>query len=54
MQERFRNLRHEEFVTIVNEICERLNIDGYSPIYPWETEEDQINHPDDKEENIFF
>lgn len=36
------------------EECEKLNIDGYSPVYPWETEEDQINHPDDREENIFF
>lgn len=36
------------------EECKKLNIDGYSPIYPWESEEDQIVHPDDKEENIFF
>ncbi len=36
------------------EECERLKIDGYAPIYPWESEEDQIAHPDDKEENIFF
>ena len=34
--------------------CKKLNIDGYSPVYPWESEEDQIAHPDDKEENIFF
>ncbi len=34
--------------------CKELNIDAYGPVYPWENMEDQINHPDDNEKNIFF
>ena len=36
------------------EECERLNIDYYSPLFPWEDLESQLEHPDDLEENIFF
>lgn len=34
--------------------CLKLEIDYYAPVFPWEKEEDQINHPDDLENNIFF
>lgn len=36
------------------EECRKLNIDFYAPVFPWENEIDQITHPDDAEENIFF
>ena len=32
----------------------KLGIDYYAPFFSWEKEEDQINHPDDLEDNIFF
>lgn len=34
--------------------CLELGIDYYAPVFPWEKEDDQINHPDDLEDNIFF
>lgn len=36
------------------EQCKILNIDPNCPIYPWESLEDQLTHPDDLENNIFF
>ena len=36
------------------EECQKLNIDPYIAIYPWETMEGEIAHPDDLEDNIFF
>lgn len=39
----------------LNEVeCLELGIDYYAPVFPWEKEEDQIKHPDDLEDNIFF
>ena len=38
----------------LEEECERLGIDYYAPVFSWESEDDQINHPDDLENNIFF
>ncbi len=34
--------------------CKKLGIDPYIAVYPWETKEGEIEHPDDLEENIFF
>lgn len=34
--------------------CIELGIDYYAPVFPWEREDDQIEHPDDLEDNIFF
>lgn len=34
--------------------CLKLNIEYYSPLFPWEKLENELNHPDDLEENIFF
>lgn len=34
--------------------CEELDIEYFSPLFPWEILENEIKHPDDLEENIFF
>lgn len=34
--------------------CKKLGIDPYIAVYPWETKEGEVEHPDDLEENIFF
>ena len=36
------------------EECEKLNIEYFNPVFPWEELEMQLEHPDDLEENIFF
>ena len=36
------------------EKCLELGIDYYAPVFPWEKAEEQITHPDDLEDNIFF
>lgn len=36
------------------EECKKLNIEPCDAIYPWETLDGEIHHPDDLEENIFF
>jgi len=34
--------------------CKELGISYYVPLYPWEILEQERNHPDDLENNIFF
>lgn len=34
--------------------CDKLNIEYFNPLFPWEELEMQLEHPDDLEENIFF
>lgn len=36
------------------EQCKKMQIDYFTPLFPWETLELQLSHPDDLEENIFF
>lgn len=36
------------------EQCKKLKISSNAPVFPWETMEEQINHPDDLYDNIFF
>lgn len=36
------------------EECEKLNIEYFNPLFPWEELGMQLEHPDDLEENIFF
>lgn len=41
-------------VEMSEEDCKKLNIYNCDVVYPWETLEGELNHPDDLEENIFF
>lgn len=34
--------------------CEKLGIEYFHPLFPWENLEIELEHPDDLEENIFF
>ena len=34
--------------------CRKLGISYYIPLYPWEILEQERNHPDDLEDNIYF
>lgn len=36
------------------EKCKELDIEYFTPIFPWEILENELEHPDDLEENIFF
>ncbi|MCL2383513.1 MAG: phosphoribosyltransferase [Oscillospiraceae bacterium] len=36
------------------EKCKELGIEYYLPLYPWEILEQERNHPDDLEENIYY
>ena len=36
------------------EECEKLGIDYYVPLFPWENFDIELTHPDDLEDNIFF
>ena len=36
------------------EKCKELNIEYFHPLFPWENLENELEHPDDLEENIFF
>lgn len=36
------------------EECQKMHIEYYNPLFPWENLEIELNHPDDLEENIFF
>ena len=36
------------------EECERLDIEYYNPLFPWENIDIELNHPDDLEDNIYF
>ena len=38
----------------LEEECNKLNIEYYYPLFPWEDLDIEINHPDDLEENIYF
>lgn len=56
----FKNIDYFDYAFQYNENglsieeCNSLGIDYYAPVFPWEKEEDQINHLDDLEENIYF
>jgi len=41
-------------VNMPKDECKKLNIYNCDVIYPWETLEGELTHPDDFEENIFF
>lgn len=36
------------------EKCKELNVEYFSPLFPWEDLKMELEHPDDLEENIFF
>lgn len=36
------------------EKCKELQIEYFTPLFPWEILENELQHPDDLEENIFF
>lgn len=36
------------------EECEKLGIEYFVPLFPWENFDIELNHPDDLEDNIFF
>ena len=45
------NRRNKEYSM---EECEKLGIEYYNPLFPWETFDIELTHPDDLEDNIFF
>lgn len=36
------------------EKCDELNIEYFYPLFPWEDLQNELEHPDDLEQNIFF
>lgn len=36
------------------EECDKLGIEYYNPLFPWENLENELSHPDDLEDNIYF
>lgn len=45
------NRRNREYS---KEECKRLEIEYFSPLFPWENIDIELNHPDDLEDNIYF
>lgn len=43
-----------EWVNLSEEECKKNGIESHAPVYPWEIIENEITHPDDLEDNIFF
>lgn len=45
------NRRNKEYS---KEECEKLGIEYFNPLFPWENFDIELTHPDDLENNIFF
>lgn len=43
-----------EWINLTEDECKKLGIRDSAIIYPWEILENEISHPDDLENNIFF